>query len=161
MKRVRDKLIKAQEKLRVVAISLTGDINDAEDLLQETSLRILNCAECYRNDDNFEGWAVTVMKNIFKNSLRGKNGLGRLFCDGYDGCEHDSLHEVNDTEAAYIAKETMEEISRLPTLQSQLLAMRIAGYHYDEMAYEMNIPVGYVKSSLHKAKMNLLKRLEN
>ena len=161
MRSVRDNLIKAQYKLRVVAISLTRDVNDAEDLLQETSLRILNSTESYRSDENFEGWAVTVMRNLFKNSLRGKSGLDRAYCDGYDICEHHSLHEVNDTEASYIAKETMEQISHLPTLQSQMLGMRIAGFRYDEIADEMNIPVGYVKSSIHKAKKNLLKRLES
>lgn len=159
MRGVKEKLVEIQDKLRVMAISLTGDINEAEELRQETSLHILNCAESYRCDKNFEGWASTIMKNIFKNSKRGKNPPARVLFDGSDSAEC-NLYEVNDTESTYVAQEVMEEISHLSPMQSQLLKMRISGYRYEEIAVEMNIPLGYVKSSLHKAKKNLRKRLE-
>ena len=156
-----DELIKIQGKLMRQARLLTGDDDKAKDLRQETLLRILNNADKYRRDENFEAWAFTVMKNLFKNDVRGKGEGRRMFVDGYDVNLYNNSCEVNDTENIYIAKEVMEQISLLSPAQSQLIEMRIAGYRYDEIACEMNLPLGCVKSSLHRAKKELRKRLDN
>ena len=52
------------------AYKLTADHEEANDLLQETSLKVLDNEEKYMPDTNFKGWVYTIMRNIFINNYR-------------------------------------------------------------------------------------------
>ena len=62
---INQQLIKIQDRLLSFAYSLTEGRDEAEDLLQETSLRVLDNQEYYKENTNFLSWSFTVMKNIF------------------------------------------------------------------------------------------------
>lgn len=62
---VTEKLIGMQKRLFNFAYSLTMNRDDAQDLLQSTSLKVLNNQEKFVNNDNFSGWIFTIMRNIF------------------------------------------------------------------------------------------------
>ena len=66
----RDKLLKMQSVLRGFAIKLTSNKDDADDLVQETSLRALDSEDKYEENENFKGWVFTIMRNIFINNYR-------------------------------------------------------------------------------------------
>ena len=63
-------LLEMQSDLQRFAFKLTADKEDANDLLQETSLRALENMEKYTPDTNFKGWVYTIMRNIFINNYR-------------------------------------------------------------------------------------------
>ena len=65
---INQQLIKIQDRLLSFAYSLTEGRDEAEDLLQETSLRVLDNQEYYKENTNFLSWSFTVMKNIFLNN---------------------------------------------------------------------------------------------
>ena len=63
-----DKLIALQSNMSNFALSLTANKEDAEDLTQETMLKVLDNEEKYTENTNFKGWVFTIMRNIFINT---------------------------------------------------------------------------------------------
>ena len=63
-------LLGVQEELLRFAYKLTADREEANDLLQETSLKALDNEDKYIPDTNFKGWMYTIMRNIFINNYR-------------------------------------------------------------------------------------------
>ena len=63
-------LVGVQEELLRFAYKLTTDREEANDLLQETSLKALDNEDKYTPDTNFKGWMYTIMRNIFINNYR-------------------------------------------------------------------------------------------
>ena len=63
-------LLGVQNDLLRFAYKLTSDREEANDLLQETSLKALDNEEKYTPDTNFKGWIYTIMRNIFINNYR-------------------------------------------------------------------------------------------
>jgi RNA polymerase sigma-70 factor (ECF subfamily) len=58
--------------LRAFALKLTANTDDAEDLFQDTVIRILSNADKFRQGTNFKAWSITIMRNIFINDYRKK-----------------------------------------------------------------------------------------
>ena len=63
-------LVGMQKELLQFAIKLTSDRENANDLLQETSLKVLDNQDKYTVETNFKGWVYTIMRNIFINNYR-------------------------------------------------------------------------------------------
>lgn len=62
-------LLGVQDDLLRFAYKLTSDREEANDLLQETSLKALDNEDKYMPDTNFKGWMYTIMRNIFNKQL--------------------------------------------------------------------------------------------
>ena len=69
---IQEQLNGVSNSLRAFSLKLTGNNDDAEDLYQDTALRIITNAEKYNPGTNFKAWAVTIMRNIFINNYRKK-----------------------------------------------------------------------------------------
>ena len=67
---VQQQLLNLQDRLYRHAIGITGNAEDARDLLQETSLQVLNKEDKYAANTNFKAWVFTLMKNVFINNYR-------------------------------------------------------------------------------------------
>ena len=65
-----NELVALQSNMRNFAFSLTLNRDDAEDLLQDTTLKVLDNQEKFTDNVNFKGWVLTIMKNIFINNYR-------------------------------------------------------------------------------------------
>ena len=63
-------LLGLQDNMLNFALTLTADREAAKDLLQETTLRVLDNKEKYYENVNFKGWVFTIMHNIFVNNYR-------------------------------------------------------------------------------------------
>ena len=63
-------LLGLQDNMLNLALTLTADREAAKDLLQETTLRVLDNKEKYYENVNFKGWVFTIMHNIFVNNYR-------------------------------------------------------------------------------------------
>ncbi len=61
------KLLQLQDNLLNFAYMLTSDRDEAEDLLQDTTLKALDNSDKYIDNINFKGWVFTIMRNIFIN----------------------------------------------------------------------------------------------
>jgi RNA polymerase sigma-70 factor (ECF subfamily) len=78
MATIHDQLATISNSLRAFSLKLTGNNADADDLYQDTALRIMANADKYREGTNFKAWAVTIMRNIFINNYRKKVRRGTI-----------------------------------------------------------------------------------
>ena len=111
----RKDLIGVQEELLRFAYKLTADREEANDLLQETSLKALDNEEKYVPDTNFKGWMYTIMRNIFINNYR-KIVRDQTFVDQTDNYYHLNLPQDSgfiSTEGAYDLKENASYCQRI------------------------------------------------
>ena len=159
MRELEKEIIANCDKLKMYALMLTMEKGAAEDLLQETILRILSCGDKYKNNGNFYSWAVVVMRNIHKNGLRYKAVRPTSSLDGYD-VQDLSYETVADESCPYDYEDILATVDSLPALQAAMVKQRIVGYKYCEIAKNLNVPIGTVKSALNGARNTLRALLE-
>ncbi len=155
------KLLSIQSNLLNFAYALTSNREDANDLLQDTVLKVLDSEDKYISNVNFKGWAFTIMRNLFINKYR-RQSRSVVVID-----RSEDLYQLNmsqdsglDTPVGAInAKEITAMIRSFPEDLRRPFSMLISGYHYNEIAEELNLPVGTIKSRIFQARKKLQKRL--
>jgi len=123
----RKDLVGVQEELLRFAYKLTTDREEANDLLQETSLKALDNEDKYMPDTNFKGWMYTIMRNIFINNYR-KVVRDQTFIDQTDNLYHLNLPQdagFESTERTYDLKEMHRVVNALPKEYRVPFAMQI------------------------------------
>ena len=159
MRELEKAIIANCDKLRKYAVMLTMEKSAADDLLQETILRILSNGDSYKEAGNFLSWAVVIMRNTFKNGLRYKAGRQTSSLDGYD-VQDFSYEAVADEACPYDCEDILATVESLPAQQAAMVKQRIVGYKYCEIAKNLNVPIGTVKSALNGARNTLRVLLE-
>jgi RNA polymerase sigma-70 factor (ECF subfamily) len=156
-------LMNAYNMLARHAMFLTNNMDVAEDLLQETLLRILTNSDKYKDDGKFNSWAKTVMKNIFLNERQNHEKYRTRFIDGYDYINNDEVHPLVSENDNYIYSKSdiYKAISMLPAKYAQIITMQMSGYKYEEIAKSFNLSTGCLKSTLFLAKCRLKKILSS
>lgn len=158
-KKMEDELLRLQKNMYNFAYSLTLNSEDADDLLQDTSLRVLDNQEKFAENTNFKGWVLTVMKNIFINNYR-KIVRNQTIIDQTEDLYHLNLSQdsgIMSPEGLYAMNELMDGIDKLPEEFRTPFRMHVEGYKYEEIAKEMNLPIGTVKSRIFWARKKLQK----
>ena len=156
-------LISVQDELLRFAYKLTADREEANDLLQETSLKALDNEDKYTPDTNFKGWIYTIMRNIFINNYR-KVVRDQTFVDTTDNLYHlnlprDSANE--STERANDLKEMHRIVNSLPREYRVPFSMHISGFKYREIAEKLGLPLGTVKSRIFFTRQKLQQELKD
>ncbi len=158
-KKMEDELLRLQKNMYNFAYSLTLNSEDADDLLQDTSLRVLDNQEKFAENTNFKGWVLTVMKNIFINNYR-KIVRNQTIIDQTEDLYHLNLSQdsgIMSPDGLYAMNELMDGIDKLPEEFRTPFRMHVEGYKYEEIAKEMNLPIGTVKSRIFWARKKLQK----
>lgn len=156
-------LVGAQEELLRFAYKLTANHEDANDLLQETSLKALDNEDKYEPQTNFKGWIYTIMRNIFINNYR-RIVREQTFVDTTDNQYHLNLsHDdaFESTESAYDLKEMRRIVNNLPKEYRVPFSMHIAGFKYREIAEKLGLPIGTVKSRIFFTRQRLQEELKD
>jgi RNA polymerase sigma-70 factor (ECF subfamily) len=148
-------------QLYAFAIKLTGNATDADDLLQETATKAFKHREQFRPDTNFKAWVMTIMRNAFINEYRRKKRTSseQLVVDSLKSNCAD-LIVYNDSESVIEMEELTALIEKLKPKYRQPFLMHYEGYSYQEIAEEMDILMGTVKSRIHVARQQLKVQLE-
>ena len=152
-----EKLLALQANMLNFAYLLTSDRDDAYDLLQDTTLKALANEDKYVENTNFKGWVFTIMRNIFINNYR------RATRTSITNDTSENQYQLNQQKEAgcqspedtYAVKEVTAAIMAFPPTYRIPFTMHLAGYHYLEIAKEMNLPVGTVKSRIYYARQRL------
>lgn len=156
-KKFQSKLMSLQNNLLNFAYILTSNRDDAYDLLQDTTLKALDNEEKYVDNINFKGWVFTIMRNIFINNYR-KVVRSSTIIDQTEDLYHLNLPQdsgFETPEGAFAAKEINEAINSFPDEYRIPFSMHVAGYKYNEIAEEMDLPLGTVKSRIFFARKKL------
>lgn len=159
----KNELIGVQDELLRFAFKLTADREEANDLLQETSLKALDNEDKYTPETNFKGWIYTIMRNIFINNYR-RVVREQTFVDQTENLYHlstprDEAHEY--TESAYDLKEMRRIVNSLPREYKVPFSMHVAGFKYREIAEKLGLPIGTVKSRIFFTRQKLQHELKD
>lgn len=154
-------LLSLSNKLHYYALSLTSDTDKANDLLQETFMKALAYRDKFKQNTNFKAWVYTIMKNTFINDYRRKVKKNSMF-DNSNNDYHllfskDKVYPAPDS--FYSSKEITKSINALDNEYKVPFTMFIDGYKYIEIAEELNLPLGTVKSRIFFARKKLEKAL--
>ena len=156
-------ILAIQPDLHRFAYKLTADKEEANDLLQETSLKALDNEDKYMPDTNFKGWMYTIMRNIFINNYR-KVVRDQTFVDQTENLYHLNLPQdsgFESTERAYDLKEMHRVVNALPKEYRVPFAMHVSGFKYREIAEKLNLPLGTVKSRIFFTRQKLQEELKD
>ena len=159
----KNELVKVQDELLRFAYRLTSNPEEANDLLQETSLKALNNEDKFTPNTNFKGWLYTIMRNIFINNYR-KVVRDQTFVDYSTNSFLLNLSQETtseDMEKSYDLKEMHRIVNRLPKEFRIPFSMYIAGFKYREIANKLNLPLGTVKSRIFMTRQKLQNELKD
>ncbi|REJ80901.1 MAG: RNA polymerase sigma factor [Bacteroidetes bacterium] len=149
--------------LRMYALKLTHDLDDANDLVQETMLKAFVNEEKFRKGTNLKGWLYTIMKNIFINKYR-RAMKSNIFNDPTENqyfINSGSQTHRNDGEGNLVMKEISHALNELKENLRTPFLMSYNGYKYEEIASKLEIPLGTVKVRIHNARKELMKKLKS
>ncbi len=148
---------------------LTGDREAANDLLQETYLKAFRFFEKFEPGTNAKAWLYRIMRNTFINEYRRVKRLPDLV--QYD--EQISAYQMlpRDEEKTELRKQINGElfedeiasaIASLPEKFKSVIVLRdVEDLPYEEIADALEIPVGTVRSRLHRARAILFAKLRD
>jgi RNA polymerase sigma-70 factor (ECF subfamily) len=147
--------------LYTVAYRLTGNRDDAQDLVQDVLLRVRRGLDSY-TPGNLEGWLSRIASNLFLDEVRRKKRRPLHVVpdlpDPWVGLEADPEAEL--------AKERLPEhlqaaISKLPPeFRTAIVLCDVVGLDYAEIAEALDIPAGTVRSRIHRGRALLRKELQ-
>ncbi len=147
-----------------------NDYHRAEDLAQETFLRVFKSASRYEPKASFKSWLYTIATNLSRNEIRNRARRKTYFLedmvdeneDVYDSefmidtrFQPDILYEKKERQQ--FIKKTLKQLP-----ENQRLALTLVTYQelsYEEISEILNCSVGAVKSLLHRARQNMKKLL--
>ena len=156
-------LLSVQTELLNFAYKLTADREEANDLLQETSLKALDNEEKYTAETNFKGWVYTIMRNIFINNYR-KALRDQTYVDQTDNQYYLNQNfdiEGDSTEGSYDLKEMRRIVNALPKEYRIPFSMYVSGFNYREIADKLGLPLGTVKSRIYFTRQKLQEELKD
>lgn len=156
-------LLSYETLLKYFALKLTSNSEDAEDLLQETFLKALKYKDKFEAHTNLKSWLYTIMKNTFINnyrrSVRKRNIMTNS--DDYDYIKPDLSSSPVSPESSFNFKELNETIEQLNDDCKIPFKMHNEGFKYKEIADDLNLPIGTVKSRIFLARKKLASELKD
>ena len=158
-----NRLMSLQANMLNFAYMLTSNRDDAYDLLQDTTLKVLDNRDKYVENTNFKGWVFTIMRNIFINNYR-RIVRSATVIDQTEDCYHLNLSQdsgIESPEGSYAASEIHDAINEFPEKYRVPFSLHVAGYKYNEIADKMNLPLGTIKSRIFFARQELQRRFAN
>lgn len=159
----KEKLLGLQGNLINFAYQLTSNRDAAEDLVQDTTLKVLDNEDKYVDNVNFKGWVFTIMRNIFINNYR-RQVRSSTIIDTTEDLYHLNLSQesgLSTPEGSYSALEISSAINSFSDDYKIPFTMYFAGYKYSEIAEHMNLPLGTVKSRIFFARKRLQSMLKD
>ncbi|MCH2450623.1 MAG: sigma-70 family RNA polymerase sigma factor [Gracilimonas sp.] len=160
-----EEIIPHMDALYNFALRLTTDPNDAEDLVQDTIVKAYRFFSSYEKGTNAKAWMFRILKNSFINNYR-KTSKKPSQVD-YDEVSsyYESIRaertETSDLENLMFREMMDDDLSmalkRLPEdFRTVVLLCDVDGYTYEEIANMLDVPIGTIRSRLHRGR-NLLK----
>ncbi len=156
-------LLGMQENMMNFALQLTANRDDAQDLTQDTTLKVLDNQEKFVDNVNFKGWVLTVMRNIFINNYHKIVRTQTIVDQNVDLYNLDVATDsgFSSPDSSYQIQEISKAIEGLNHDLKMPFSMYVSGYKYNEIAEKLHLPLGTVKSRIFFARQELQKTLKD
>lgn len=149
---IRDALLAAVPSLRAFAISLCGQVDRADDLVQDTLLRALSHIDRFERGTNLNAWLFTILRNLFHSEYRKR----RREVEDPDGSYAGRLKTQPEQGSRLDFEDFRTALSKLPPDQREaLLLVGASGFSYEEAANICECAVGTIKSRVNRARSRL------
>lgn len=156
------------ESMFNIAYRITYDEDEAKDLVQETYFKAFRFIDSFHEGTNARAWLFRILKNSFINDFRKKSKeppkVDYQEVEAYYSSEEDCEHAGGELKVDAFRDMIGDEISN--ALNALALDFRIViilcdleGFTYEEMSKILDIPIGTVRSRLHRARNLLRERL--
>lgn len=154
---LKTELVDAIPNMRAFAISLCGNADRADDLVQETLVKAWSKLDTFQEGTNLKAWLLTILRNHYYSEFRKRR------------------REVPDTDGVYAARlashpeqfghldmnEMLEALEQIPEDQREALVLVSAeGFAYEEAAEICGCAVGTIKSRVNRARTRLAELLQ-
>ena len=154
---VQNELVSLLPNLRAFAISLCGEADRADDLVQETVLKAWRHLDSFAEGTNLRAWLFTILRNTFLSDLRARrdevpleSGAALAMNLGIAPAQHSWLG----------GKDLLKALERLSHDQrAALILVGAEGFTYEEAAVICGCAVGTIKSRVNRARLRLLDAL--
>jgi RNA polymerase sigma-70 factor, ECF subfamily len=151
-KSVRAAMLAAVPSLRAFAISLCGNVDRADDLVQEALLRAWRNLDSFEPGTNISAWLFTILRNVFRSEYRKR----RREVEDADGSYAKSLTSLPGQTSHLEMDEFRKALDVLPSEQREsLILVGASGFSYEEAAQICGCAVGTIKSRVNRARRRL------
>ena len=149
---LRDDILASVPSLRAFAISLSGNGDRADDLVQETLLRALANIDSFQPGSNLAAWLFTILRNLFRSDYRKR----RREVEDADGSYAKTLKTQPAQSAHLEFEEFRAALEKLPQDQREaLILVGASGFSYEDAAAICGCAVGTIKSRVNRARSKL------
>jgi len=153
---LRDAILAAIPSLRAFAISLSGSVDRADDLVQDTILRALSHIDSFQRGTNLNAWLFTILRNLFHSEYRKR----RREVEDPDGAMAGNLAVAPSQGARLDFEDFRTALGKLsPDQREALLLVGAQGFSYEDAARICGCAVGTVKSRVNRARARLAELL--
>ena len=133
---LRDPILAAVPSLRAFAISLCGNVDRADDLVQETLLRALANINSFQPGTNMPAWLFTILRNLFRSEYRKR----RREVEDADGSYAETLKTHPEQTSHVEFKEFSAALNKIPEDQREaLILIGASGFSYEEAARDLRM----------------------
>jgi RNA polymerase sigma-70 factor (ECF subfamily) len=155
------RLIDLLPRLRRFAVALTGNLDHADDLVQETCARALSRVEQWQEGTRLDSWVYRIAQNLWFDHVRAKKVRGVHVPLDVDANDLSGVDGRTIVESRLSLAEVSAAMATLPEDQRLLVALVcIDGVSYKEAAQITGVPIGTVMSRLARARRQLHAILE-
>ena len=149
---LRDDILATLPRLRAFAISLSGKVDRADDLVQETLLRALTNINSFEPGTNLQAWLFTILRNQFRTEYRKR----RREVEDVDGRFAENLTTAPGQQSHLEFQEFRQALTQLPADQREaLILVGASGFSYEEAAQICGCAIGTIKSRVNRARARL------
>ena len=158
---IREAVLAAVPSLRAFAISLCGNVDRADDLVQETLLRALANIHSFQPGTNMPAWLFTILRNLFRSEYRKR----RREVEDPDGSYAETPEDAIPSRPA--TSSSRNSATRSPSCRTtsarRSILVGASGFSYEEAAEICGCAVGTIKSRVNRARTRLasLSNIEN
>lgn len=151
-----DEVLDLIPRLRAYARALTRDVNDADDLVQETLVKALSHIDSFQPGTIMRAWLFTIMRNSFYTNVK-KRARER---PGAEDCVSGFLTSMPDHDRVIEGKRVIAAIERLPDHYREILILVVMlGESYQDAAEICGVGIGTVKSRVNRARRLVMDEL--
>lgn len=149
--------------LHLHAMRFTKDEDEAKDLVQDTLLKGIRFCHNFDEGTNIKGWLYVIMRNTFINNYRKEQKRNELITTEEDISSAHLLKSSskNASEGKFVMGDIQKALDSIHPNYSKPFQRYFEGYKYHEIAEELGIPIGTVKTHIHQARIELKKYLKN
>ena len=154
---LRDELLGTVPGLRAFALSLTGNVDVADDLVQETLVKAWTNFDTFQQGTNLRAWLFTILRNHFYSEMRKK----KREVEDADGSLSAGLSVHPEQDGHMDMEDFKRALRELPDDQREaLILVGGSGFAYEEAAEICGVAVGTIKSRVSRARGKLAQLLE-